>query len=113
MTVRIPLQLTGSPQAITDYFNENIDTIWPALDFKEVDRNDRITVENVNVDSVRIANDGKVELDYSYEWSFFSGCKDITDCGQVERSIVGRIVGGTLEFPEVLKTEPRSTLDEY
>jgi hypothetical protein len=112
-TVRISIEETGALEALKQYLNENIEVITSALSFEKVERNERATVDEISVLDVRIVESGAVELDYEYEWSFFSGCKDISDEGVVQATVKGQLVGGCLEFEEVARPEPRSTLDEF
>jgi hypothetical protein len=112
-TVRIALEAAGLLDTLVEYLNDNIDVITPALAFDKAERHERATVDETSIQQVRINGDGAVELDYEYEWSFFSGCKDISDGGLVQSTIKGRLVGGFLEFNEVERAERRSTFDEF
>jgi hypothetical protein len=111
--VRIALEDTGVFDTLVEYLNENIDEITPALTFGKAERNERATVDEVSIQHVRFTADETVELDYEYEWSFFSGCKDISDGGLVNGTVKGRLVGGFLEFAQVERAERRTTLDEF
>jgi len=111
--IRFPLNgVDEFNQALLDYLNENIDQLYPALNFGEQDANDRVEIDEVTVNKVNINDDGTVEVEYEYSWSFYAGCKDINDGGLETDSITGRIVAGAIEFDTVEPPEPRSTYDE-
>lgn len=73
-TIRFPLQEIDISEAIQEFLNENIDELTPALTFSEQDHNDRVEISEVSAcSSVRILDNGTIEIDYEYEWSFFAG----------------------------------------
>ena len=76
--IKIALQDTGVADALLEYLSDNVDDITTAMSFDAAERIDRATVDQVTVQRVRIMSNGVVEVDYEFEWSFFSGCKDIS-----------------------------------
>ena len=111
--IKIQLNETNIGETLRDYFNENIEEIQPALSFSQCDQNDRVDVGEISVTSVIVLKDGVVEVEYEYDWSYYSGCKDISDAGIERETIRGRIVDGRLEFDVWLPPDPRSTEDEF
>jgi len=111
--IKISIEHTGVVDALMDYLAENIEILTPAMFFGKAEGNDRATVDSVSLLDARLLDGGVVEIDYEYAWSFFSGCKDISDAGIAQGTIKGRIMGGHLEFTEVDRPEPRSTYEEY
>ena len=111
--IRFGLQEVGASEAIKDFLNENIDELYPALSFSQQDQNDRVEVDNVSVKEVRVLDSGAVEIDYEYEWSFFSGCKEISDAGIETETLYTFLVGGVIEVLIPTRPEPRTTLDEF
>ena len=107
------LQELGVSDVIKEFLNQNIEEICPALSFSELDRNDRVEIGDVSVNEVRIVDDGSVEIEYEYEWSFFAGCKDIDKSGVDGETVRARLEGGVLAFDVIERPEPRTTVDEF
>lgn len=111
--IQLELQNVRDSAAISDYLNENIDQLYPALLFSEQEKNDRVEIDNVYIKEVRILDNGDIEIDYEYEWSFYSGCKDIRDAGLVTETLYTRLVNGVIELTVIERFEPRTTVDEF
>ena len=112
-TIRFPLQEIDISEAIQEFLNENIDELTPALTFSEQDRNDRVEISEVSVSSVRILDNGTIEIDYEYEWSFFAGCKDIDKEGIKSETVLARLEGSFIVFDVIERPELRTTVDEF
>ena len=112
-TLKFPLHGTSISEALLEFLNANIEELIPAFTFSEQDRNDRVEVGQVSVNSVRILENGTIEIDYEYEWSFFAGCKDIDKSGIEYEIVQARLEGGVLVFDINEPPEPRTTLDEF
>ena len=112
-TLRFPLQELDISESLKEFLNENIDEIKSALTFSEQDRNDRVEIGEVSVNSVRILETGTIEIDYEYGWSFFAGCKDIDKSGVEYETVHARLDGGVLVFDVIEHPEPRTTVDEF
>ena len=111
--VEIQLNETSVCETLVDYFNSNIEEIQPAFSFSQCDQNDRVELGEITVNAVRFVRGSLVEIEYEYEWSFYSGCKDISDEGITTESIRGRVIDGKLEFDIYIPPDPRSTVDEF
>ena len=112
-TLKFSLHETGISESLMEFLNENIDELIPALSFSEQDQNDRVQISEVSINSVRILENGTIEIVYEYEWSFFAGCKDIDKSGLHHETVQARLVGGVLVFDINQPPEPRSTLNEF
>ncbi len=110
---RFTLAETGAADAIREFLNANIEELRPALSYSQRDQNDRVEIGVVSVKEVRILNCGVVEFDYEYFWSYFSGCKDISDQGIDTQTLVTRLLGDVIEIPIPECSEPRTTNDEF
>lgn len=111
--ITINLNETSVGENLAEYLNENIEDIQQALSFSQCDQNDRVELGEVSVRSVNFLKDGLVEVEYEYEWSYFTGCKDINDAGIGVETIHGRLVDGKLEFDVWIPPDPRSTDEEF
>lgn len=111
-TLEFPLQDLNISESIQEFLNENIDRLHSALIFSERDSNDRVEVGEVSVTSVCIMEDGAINIEYEYEWSFFAGCKDINKSGVRHEQIQARIVRGFIVFDTIEYPESRTTADE-
>lgn len=96
--IKFLLQELDFADQLLEFLNANIDEISPALVFDQSDQNERVQIDDVSITKIHIHEDGQVEVEYEYSWSFYAGCKDINDSGLENDSIVGRIVGGVIEF---------------
>ena len=111
-TLKFPLHETNISESLMEFLNEKIDDLMPALSFSELDRNDRVVISGVSINSVHILENGTIEIYYEYEWSFFAGCRDIDKSGLKCESVQARIVGGVIVFDINQPPEARSPLDE-
>lgn len=111
--IRFSLREIDIGESICEFLNANIDEIHPALTFSEQDRNERVQIHEVSVNRVTIHDDGKLEIEYEYDWSYFAGCKDMNDGGVGQDVLEARLVGGVLEINVPERQEPRSTADEF
>lgn len=107
------LQDAGVSESIKRFINANIDEFRDAFSFSQRDQNDRVEVGKISVKDIRVLANGTVEIEYEYEWSFYSGCKDISDAGIDSEMIEARLVGGVVELAVPEQHEPRTTLDEF
>ena len=112
-TLKFPLHETSISEALLEFLNENIDELMPALTFSEQDGNDRVEIGEVSINSVRILENGTIDIDYEYEWSFFAGCKDIDKSGLEYETVQARLEGGVLVFDIYEQPDPRTTIDEF
>lgn len=112
-TIRFTLQETSTPEAIKDFINANIEEFSSAITFSQQDQNDKIEIGKVTAKEVRILESGIVEIDFKYEWSFFSGCKDINDAGLETEMVQAHLIGGAIELLASEPHEPRTTLNEF
>ena len=112
-TIRFPLHEIDVAGTILKFLNSNIDELCPALSFPGRDRNDMVQIGDVSATKVRIQEDGTLEIDYEYSWSFYAGCKDISDSGLAHETVEAQLVGGVIEFYELECPEPRSPSDEF
>lgn len=112
-TIRFPLREIDVADTILEFLNTNIDELYPALSFSEQDRNERVQIDDVSVTEVRIHDNGTLEIDYGYSWSFYAGCKDIDESGFEHDTVDARFVGGVIEFEARKCQEPRSPLNEF
>lgn len=112
-TIRFGLQEVSVSETIRNFLSENIEELYPALSFSHQDQNDRVEVENISVKEVRVLESGVIEIDYEYEWSFYSGCKDISDAGVETETLLAHLVGGVIEVTVPKIPELRTTLDEF
>lgn len=110
---RLTLAEVGTADAIRDFLNQNIEDLSPVLSYSQQDRNDRVEIGDVAVREVRILDSGILEIDYEYQWSYFSGCKDISGGGIETETLSTRLVGGVIEIHQPERPEPRSTVDEF
>lgn len=112
-TIRFLLQDTNAPEAIRDFINANIENFSSAITFSQQEQNERVEVGEVTAKEVRILDTGIVEIDFRYEWSYFSGCKDISDAGIETETVQAILVGGAIELVATDRHEPRTTLNEF
>ncbi len=111
-TIRFPLREIDVEHSILELLNTNINELYPALSFSEKDRNDSVQIDDVSVKKVRIQDDGTLEIEYGYSWSFYAGCRDIDDSGYEHDTVDARLVGGVIEFDAQECPEPRSPQNE-
>ena len=111
-TIKFPLSELDVAESIREFLDANIEEIYPALTFPEQDQNERVQIDDVSVNSVEIHDDGTLEIEYEYSWSFYAGCKDINASGIEQEAVKARLVGGVIEFDVLERPEPRSTSDE-
>lgn len=112
-TVKFSLKEIQLSEAIQEFLNDNIEKLMPALTFSEQDRNDRVEISEISVNNVQFAEGDVVLIDYEYEWSFFSGCKDIDKIGSRHESTRARLEEGHLVFDVIARPEPRTTNEEF
>ena len=108
-----PILEIGVAEVLKELISDNIEEITAAISFSQQDMNDRVEIGDVTVDEVRIQKDGAVEIDFRYEWSYFSGCKNIKKQGLEVETVHARIVETSLVFDIAERPEPRTTVDEF
>ena len=112
-TIRFPLDEMGLAEVLEQFLSDNIDKVMPALSFSQTDQNDKVEIGDVTIERVRVLKTGIIEVDYQYEWSFYAGCKDISDAGLKTETIQGKLVDGHVEFDVYQPPEPRTTFEEF
>ena len=112
-TIRFSLDEVGLAEALEQFLSDNIDEVMPALNFSQTDQNDKVEIGDVTIEKVRVLTTGVVEVDYQYEWSFYAGCKDISDAGLETETIQGKFVDGHIEFDVYQPPDPRTTFEEF
>lgn len=111
--IRFSFEEMNLSEVIVDYLNSNIEVIQPALSFSQCDQNDKVEVGDISIKEVRFLRDGIVEVEYEYEWSFYSGCKDINDAGTETETIQGKLNDGHIDFTVFQSPESRTTDEEF
>lgn len=75
--------------------------------------NSRAEIDDVEIDEVNIDENGDVEIQYTFTWSAFFGCDDISKTDQESRFVAGVKNGGKWVFEPHLRSGSRSALDEF
>jgi hypothetical protein len=75
--------------------------------------NSRAEIDDVEIDEVTVDDDGDVEIQYTFTWSAFFGCDDMNKTDQSHGAVAGVKKDGKWVFEPHVRSEPRSTLDEF
>lgn len=103
---------TVSRAALTGHCNANIGDLYPALDMRPDNGDERAVTDEVVVTWVDLEPD-QVEVTYEVRYSAYHGCSDRNYAVADERSIVGLVEGTNWIFEKFVPPEPRSTVDEF
>lgn len=98
---------------LVDYFKQLLeDEFSGALDFDVVAQSDRAVLDEVCVTGVTVMPDG-IEVEYSFQYSAYLGCRDVNWVDGESSSVVGLKVGGVWVFDKHIPWQPRSTDEEF
>jgi hypothetical protein len=87
--------------------------LWHAMDLIPPCHGDRAEVFEPQITGARWTSDTTVEIDYQAEWTFHSGCRDMSAQDEIDGSFEGELVNGELVFDPFVPPEARSTHDEF
>lgn len=115
--IRIAIPANTSAAALEDYFRELVEDnhlgepgkLRPALDLDITDP--LATVDQIALNLVETHGDS-VSVHYSFEFSSYSGCRDLANQGEEEGCIEGTRDGSDWVFPVYVPPEPLAPNEE-
>lgn len=99
-------------EAIKDYFTNNIDDLYDAMDLGVNHHDDRAQVDDIQITEINLTSD-TIYIEYSIEYSAYHGCRDAIYVDEDQRSIEGSRIGNKFIFDLFVPPPARSTHEEF
>ncbi|MFA8630553.1 hypothetical protein QT937_017325 [Xanthomonas campestris pv. campestris] len=108
--LRIPKGL--SEDGIKSYIEDNIASLYPAMDLIVDDHDDRANLDNVVIKKIHLS-ESDVDIEYDVEFSAYHGCKDQNYADSDRREINGDRTDSELIFKRFVAPPKRTTFEEF
>ena len=110
---QIKIAIPSDEVDLVDYFEQLLeDEFREVLDFDVVAQSHRAVLDEVRVTDVTVMPDG-IEIEYSFQYSAYLGCRDMTMEDGETSSVVGQKDGAIWVFDKHTPWQPRSTDEEF
>ena len=121
LLIEIDIPVADDPEDEVDLVTYFYDFIYsdgelggPLLEAFDLEvSNSRAEIDDVEIDEATVDEDGDVETQYTFTWSAFFGCDDMNKTDLNHGAVAGVKKDGKWLFEPHVRSEPRSTFDEF
>lgn len=110
ITIEVPSGFDD--EAIKNYFTDNIENLYDAMDLEVNNLDDRAQVDDIQITEIELTSD-TIYIEYNVEYSAYHGCRDANYVDDDQRSIEGSRVGNKFVFDRFVPRPARSTYEEF
>lgn len=110
--ITIEVTNCSDDESIKNFFMDNVDGLYDAMDLGVNHFDDRAQVDDVQITEIDLTSDA-IYIEFNVEYSAYHGCRDANYVDDDQRSIEGSRVGNKFFFDRFVPPPARSTHEEF